>query len=217
MATSNQENQNQLLLKGVFEGVTLQKSETSGLTIDLSALKGVDVTILTDGTIKLKAPAREQTNEPCVINGAVDQRAYNIGDVLPDGWIVGPVSPDTGIVMAIEPVAGALDGYQTWHKGENHAAELRRKGHANARQPSDVELNAIYNGVVQAGRNDNARFDTSDTIPYGQYWTSKQKPNAQKEALVQYLKAGGTHWCHTNEALARVRCVRDQIKLSGLK
>ncbi len=57
---------------------------------------------------------------------SVTKKAYNIGDVLPDGWVVGPVSPDTGWPIAIEPAAGALDGYKTWSQGEHHATESAR-------------------------------------------------------------------------------------------
>ena len=89
------------------------------------------------------------------------QPAYQVGDVLPDGWIVGPVSPRTGQPIAIEPVSGSLDGCQTWHKGEMHALLLRKEGHLRARQPDNGELRAIYNSIVIANRNVNAQFNTS--------------------------------------------------------
>lgn len=171
-----------------------------------------NVTAYTNGTVQLIAPAPEQTNG---LAATVTKQAYNIGDVLPDGWIVGPVSPDTGIVMSIEPVAGALDGYKTWHQGEKRAAELRGKGNANARQPSDNELNALYNDVVKAGRNSNAQFNTSDSSPYGGYWASTTHPDDRDDvARVQYFDDGGRSWVYKDGAGARVRCVRDEPKLS---
>lgn len=176
-------------LLGDFAGVVLRKSETGGLTVDLSALKDADVVTVVcggGGWFKFRAPLQDDatiadtgsvspntlspgelllrfgTNEqkeyyssladrygiPAFVltslpsqtmdnaeTATVTKKAYRIGDVLPDGWAVGPCSPKTGIVMALEPVSGALDGYKTWHKGEAHAAELRSKGHATARQP----------------------------------------------------------------------------------
>jgi len=223
MTTSNAKTESQqLALSGAFEGVTLQKSAPASLTVDLSALNGVDVTIITGGTVQLKAPATEQTNEKGVIHTSVDTRAYNIGDVLPDGWIVGPVSPDTGIVMAIEPVAGALDGLHLWHKGRDHAAELRGKGHANARQPTTKELNAIYNDVVKAGRNDHAQFNTRNHCPHGVYWTCMLHQDHRELRRVQYFSNGRQDWHYKDRTQgtiyekyhARVRCVRDE---PGLK
>lgn len=169
-----------------------------------------NVTAYTNGTVQLKAPAPEQTNGT---NATVTKQAYNIGDVLPDGWIVGPVSPDTDIVMSIEPVSGALDDYKTWHQGEKRAAELCGKGNANARQPSDNELNALYNDVVKAGRNNNAQFNTSGSVPYGPYgayWSSTTGPSSRVIARVQYLDDGNRVWDYKNNVAACVRCVRDE-------
>lgn len=153
-------------------------------------------------------------DEPGVIHASVDKRAYNIGDVLPDGWVVGPVSPDTGKTIAIEPVAGALDGCQTWHQGEKRAAELRGKGHANAHQPSGSELSAIYNDVVQAGRNSNAKFNTSGSFPFSKYWSSTTHPDHWVYARVQYFNDGCRNWNVKGGASARVRCVRDEPGLT---
>lgn len=148
----------------------------------------------------------------------VTKKAYNIGDVLPDGWVVGPVSPDTGIVMAIEPVSGILEGDSTWYQGDDHAAALRSKGQTNARQPSTNELNAIYNDVVKAGRNSAAQFDVSPLnydSPFGLYWSSTTAPNPdQAYAQVQYFSDGLRVWGFKEYANARVRCVRDEPGLT---
>lgn len=174
---------------------------------------GGNVTAYINGTVQLKAPAPEQTNG---ITATVTKKAYNIGDVLPDGWIVGPRSPKTGIVMSLEPVSGALDGYKTWYQGEDHAAELREQGHANARQPSaddnNDELNAIYNEVVEAGRNGNAKLNTSGSNPCGDYWSGTTTPGLRDHARIQYLDDGdgGRDAYYKGHADARVRCVRDE-------
>lgn len=170
----------------------------------------------TSGTVQLKAPAPEQTNG---ITATVTKNTYNIGDVLPDGWVVGPRSPKTGIVMAIEPVSGALDGYKTWHQGEDHAKDLREQGHANARQPSadndNDELKAIYNEVVKAQRNGNAKLDTSSgSGPCGKYWSGTSNPFYQADARVQFLDDGLRGVGNKDRALARVRCVRDEPGLT---
>lgn len=147
------------------------------------------------------------------ITATVTKQAYNIGDVLPDGWIVGPVSPDTGLVIAIEPESGAPDGYATWHQGQNHAAELRGKGHANARQPSENELNAIYNDLVKAGRNGNAQFNISGSDLGCGYWASTTGPLGWGRARIQCFNDGFQSCGYKNGAHARARCVRDEVRL----
>jgi|GEM_PF-1540118 len=207
-------------VKQEFEGVV--SSDGNGhIVISLSDLPA-DAELIIEGlsgrSVQFREPAREQTNEPGVINASVDKRAYNIGDVLPDGWVVGPRSPKTGIVMALEPVSGALDGYKTWHQGEDHAKELREQGHANARQPSadnnNDELNAIYNGVVKAGRNGNAKLNTSGSLPYGRYWSGTSDPDGRDYARMQYFDDGNRSWDVKDDASARVRCVRDEPGLT---
>jgi hypothetical protein len=210
-----QENIAQRSLRGAFEGITLQRSETGALTVDVSALNGVNVTVITNGNGRVMklTPVEEQANaqghDEGVINASVDKRAYNVGDVLPDGWIVGPVSPTTSKPIAIEPVAGALEGYQTWYKGEDHAKELRGQGHAGARQPDADELSALYNGVVKAGRNQNARFNTSGSVPYGGYWSSTPHRYVPGFARMQYFDAGYRFWHFKGGASAQVRLVKD--------
>lgn len=207
-------------VKQEFEGVV--SSDGNGhIVISLSDLPA-DAELIIEGlngrSVQFREPAREQTNEPGVINASVGKRAYNIGDVLPDGWVVGPRSPKTGIVMAIEPVSGALNGYKTWHQGEDHAKELREQGHANARQPNadnnNDELNAIYNGVVKAGRNGNAKLNTSGSTPYGHYWSGTTSPRYRDGARMQYFDDGGRYWDFKANAYARVRCVRDEPGLT---
>jgi hypothetical protein len=145
---------------------------------------------------------------------AKNTNVYEIGDVLPDGWVVGPVSSDTGKPIAIEPASTALDGYKTWHQGEEHAARLRGQGNANARQPSEGELSAIYNDVMKAGRNGNAKLSTSGSNPYGEYWASTTHPDLRDGARVQSFGDGLRRWNYKDDADARVRCVRDEPGLT---
>ncbi len=91
---------------------------------------------------------------------------------------------------------------------------LRGEGHANARQPSEGELNAIYNDVVKAARNGNANLDTSDHRPYGGYWSSTPFRFHPDGARVQYFGDGYTYWDFKDHANALVRCVRDEPGLT---
>ncbi|MEQ1717242.1 MAG: hypothetical protein ABL907_14880 [Hyphomicrobium sp.] len=206
---SNAHKKDVLALIGDFTGVSVTRTPSGSLTIDVSQLgSDLDIRLIAGGNVRLVAPAPEQSNG---ITAPVTKNAYSIGDVLADGWVVGPASPDTGIVMAIEPDSGALDGGRTWLAGEEHARELYGKGNANARQPSANELNAIYNGVVEAGRNQNAQFDTSDFDPYGGYWSSTSvRFFPAVSARVQYFRDGFRFWDFKVEGSARVRCVRDE-------
>lgn len=137
-----------------------------------------------------------------------------IGDKLPDRWVIMGVSPDTGEVFSAEPEAGALDGYQTWRKGQKHAKYLRNAGNKNARQPSENELSVIYNEVVEAGCNNNAKFNTSHYHPASNYWSSTRDMYYLSEAYVQCLFNGQLLSRRKGKACARVRCVRDE---PGLK
>lgn len=176
-------------------------------------------------------------------SATVTKKAYNIGDVIEaqdgwdqryTGWVVGPRSPETGIVMLIEPASGALDGYKTWHEGQDHAKELREKGYANARQPSsdlkgNDELSAIYQEVVKAGHNGNAKLNTSDSEPFGRYWSGttvfhpyvpgywsgspdrpdyRNKPSAYMQHFDKQF-GGRRGGIYADGARARVRCVCD--------
>ncbi len=87
------ENQ-ELTLTDNFEGVVLKKS-ASGLTVDVSALNGVDLTVITSGgilqfkatavpTVELRAPAAEQTNHaPNIITSRPTIKSFS-----PDNAII---------------------------------------------------------------------------------------------------------------------------------
>ncbi len=210
-----QEKIDTMSLKGAFQGITLSRYETGDLVVDVSFFNGLrsQLLITASGEVVKQMPAEEQnskvTEETGAIDGSVDKQAYSIGDVLPNGWVAGPVSPTTGKPMAIEPVSGALEGYQTWYKGEEHAKTLRGQGYASARQPDENELNVLYNEVVKAGHNQNAQFNTSCFVSYGQYWSSKTKPYNPKSARTQYFDNGDEYGGFKGEASALVRCVSD--------
>lgn len=99
----------------------------------------------------------------------INQIAYKIGDILPDGWIVGPPSPTTGKPFAIEPPSIALKESQTWEIGQNHAKILLEQGYKNARQPDTDELKAIQRHIVMTKQNHNSQLDEK-----AYYWSSEQ-------------------------------------------
>ncbi len=93
-AEATQGKNQELTLTNNFEGVVLKKTN-SGLTVDVSALNGVDLTVITSGgvlqfkanpapTIELKAPAAEQVNAPAIITASKVTPA----SFIPNGAII---------------------------------------------------------------------------------------------------------------------------------
>ena len=157
------------------------------------------------GQIAVKANAAIKVDE---------EKSYNVGDSLPDGWIVGPISPDTGKPVALEPVSSAIEGFRTWHQGEEHARFLLSEGNTGARQPSEEELSAIYNKIIKAGRNHNAKLKVRDTPLCGSFWSGTTCEDEQLAAQAQDLVKGIRYWIYKGRPDAYVRCIRDE---PGLK
>lgn len=202
--------------KPIVNGITIQIDENGKPTLktsgDVTVITNGDITTYTKGTVHQKEPESGLTSD--ATNTFNKRNHYTIGDVLPDGWVVGPASSETGMVMAIEPTHVALHGYRTWYEGEKHAAELRNRGNLNARQPSSSELTDIYNFVVKAGRNDKADFNTSASSPHGRYWTTSLNQSSRGGMRVHYLSDGHKDCGYLNTPSVRVRCVRDEPGLT---
>jgi len=144
----------------------------------------------------------------------VTKEVYNIGDILPDGWILMGVSPDREVPFSCEPSATASNAYETWYSGNRRADDLRSKGHMTARLPSIYELKVIWEKVVKAGRNENANFDTHEGL-FGGYWSNSPMQNDRQGRICTLgLKTGKIHWDLRESKLSRVRLVRDE---PGLK
>lgn len=141
-------------------------------------------------------------------------KAVHIGQKLPDGWVVMGVSPDTGKVFSAEPAGHALSGHRTWHEGETHANALRQAGHDDARQPTEKELQVIYNEVAKAKRNTDAQLET-DHESY--YWASTPGRKNPQNAVTQILVDGNRFWVNKGGTYAHVRCVRNEAKLKLAK
>ncbi len=186
-----------------FEGVVSRRN--GRIVVDISSLPEgalIDV-IMGNKSVDLLPPANDD-------GSAVNKKAYNIGDTLSDGWVVGPVSPTTGHVMSIEPADRALSGLQRWQDGEDHAEYLKSQGHINARQADTTELNALYNDVVKADLNEAAKFETGDGQFHSGHWASSDHKNGEEAAQIQFMDNGRTNWGHKMSYGAHVRCVRDE-------
>lgn len=144
-----------------------------------------------------------------------DFKNANIGDELPDGWIIMGVSSETGEVFSAEPETMTLKGRQPWEAGQVHAGQLRDAGHANARQPDKQELNAMYNSkaVIPEG----SKFNSKGSLPFGWHWSSSETDSGT--AFAQVLGARYSGWLDKNSISTRsyVRCVRDEPQLTPLK
>ncbi len=208
------------LLGGYFAGLVARDSEAGVLKVTVPDFTGVNAIIITNennGTV-WRIPVEEQGDELDIFNASVNGHAYNIGAVLPDGWVVGPVSPTTGKLISIEPVSGALKGYQTWYAGEEHAKKLCDKGHRNARQPRTAELNVLCEEFKRADCNKNAQFDFSSDAR--RYWSSELcwLPGEERVVTAHTLYFGHDSvvpfHAAVDKACGRSRCIRDEPGLS---
>lgn len=196
----------EMALREDLDRVILTRCPAGSVIVDLSTMDGAPATIITSGTIKLQAPTLRETAGPQgVIHLDFNNSAHIVGGVRPDGWVVGPISPDTGERIAIEP-EGALQGYRTWEEAEKHPARLRKQGHATARLPTPGELIAIYNDLVNAGCDWNAKIHI-EYDAFCRYWSYQPSQNGKPPVKNQY---GNRSQPFDRFVFARVRCVRDE-------
>lgn len=175
--------------------------------------KGYELTSHEGDNLKMTARIEEVVEETEELLLAFpEDEFYYIGDELPDGWVVVGVSPDTKSVFSIEPYYNVSPDLQTWHTGENHAANLRNGGHNNARLPTQGELSHIYQNVVKPDRNHNARLSAGD------YWSCAHR-NTGHALLAQRVDLFRKAWqteADCNAKNARIRCVRDEPSVKVL-
>ena len=148
-------------------------------------------------------------------------RVPEIGKPLRDHWIYlgqNPDSPEDD--YSLEPAAGAI-GITTWDKGEEHAADLEAQSHKDVHQPTDAELDDIFNKIVEDNRNDAAQLvteylsralldnmDEDDPAGFaGWYWSKTPHATNPDVAHRQSFCGGGNSWAYKN-SYATVRCVR---------
>lgn len=215
-----------LTLTDDFEGVTLRRSQTGRLIIDVSALGDTDITVHGAQTdVKLQEPSIEQNRADLF---AVDKRVLQIGDVLgvtfdlPEGlerlhrWLIYNIT-DEGIPQALEPKDSAPEGLMRWPIAVKHVQEtLYVEGHENARIWTDADADAIVENVVNRGFNDKAQLALHGFTPEGGYWNSSECDYFPRCHVVSYPGAGRRFWAGSNGPGpgARIRAVQDVPELA---
>lgn len=98
---------------------------------------------------------------------------YQIGDPLPDGWLLGPFSSAAQNAISIAPIELRLKGPCTFNELNGHIDMLHNKGHEGVRSPTPDEVKTIFNyfsGVL--GNRPDIKLERT-----GRIWTSKTKGN----------------------------------------
>ena len=200
----------------------LNGSVAVDITNDNTSVFGGNVIAHTDGTVQLKPPSQEQTNEIGVNTSSIDKRAVQIGDLLGEdfdlpeglerlnGWLVYNIT-EGGVPQALEPRESAPADIVNWKTGMNHVEKtLKKQGHKNARLWTEADGTAIFNNVVKGGHNGKALIDVSGSYPYGRYWEGAKNSD---NAMVRYPSDGFANWRYKG-LYARVRAVQDVPELS---
>lgn len=189
--------------------------ETKERNIDLSNITGPVCVKVGDLEINIDADGNTTIASADIAQRLLPRKACKIGEKLPDGWVVMGISPDTGTVFSAEPSSSALQRHQTWHAGEEHAKQLEKEGHKNARQPSLRELRTIFEDVVRAGRNTNAQLLVGSR-KRSTYWSNASHWEGMDFSALRNIDAEGAgqeSWVKQSEAQAYVRCIRDEPSL----
>ncbi|MFP4386030.1 MAG: hypothetical protein ACLFRA_02340 [Alphaproteobacteria bacterium] len=191
-----------LCLNGHFNGLQLARDpKDNRLIIDTLALQedGVQVEIVD------KKSRAVLINRPETPSAQINGRSYDIGSVLPDGWILGPLSPTTGRHLKIEPPDENINGDITWDEGEFRAHKIEK----GARHPTLAELKAIYKHIVRGGQDENTMLATG-IFTSRQYWTSTPYNNAHPGIAMTLHVDHGATYCHLkHNKSATSRLVRD--------
>jgi hypothetical protein len=165
---------------------------------------GRQVKISADGVVSLPAPAND--------SAAKAESVPEIGKPLADGWIYLGTDPETGEDYSLEPAAGAI-GVATWYEGEKHAADVKKQGHRNAHQPTEKELNDIFNKIVKGCKNDAAKLVTSGSALAESHWSSTTNPGYRGDARMRSFSDGFESWGYKGGCAASVRVVRSEPRL----
>jgi hypothetical protein len=200
---------------GDFAGVAFHQMKDGSVIIDASVLGAVNVSLLTQDDPIDKSVLQVQNNvasSSCNRSGSdrgfkLDGKTYQIGDVLPDGWILGPVSPSTNSHLAIEPVK-ELDTCVTWPQAEAFVNKYRSSGMERARLPDRKELKAIFRELVIKERNVNAMLGVCEVGGSSHYWANRQSDGQGEWA--QDMGTGRQDWFYIDRPDAVcARVVRD--------
>ena len=192
-----------------FAGVVLKKSDTGGLTVDVSALNGIDLTVITSAgvlqfkapAIELRAPAAEQTNAPGVIASSPTAKAFDPANAMIN---VGPVQLNKASRYLADLPDNAKGEFIVSPKST--AALLGRDiGTFNEDTASiraiDESFGLHYEGQVLTGMQIFDRPENAPDVTYEQAWASEvraawEKANATGEAVTTGLAIGTKELVH---------------------
>jgi hypothetical protein len=193
-------------LRGDFKGVTVSRSETGALTFDVSALKDVDVTIITngDGRIVKQTPVEEQTTAPDITQSSPTAAAFNPANaVVKAGQVqLNKVSkyladlPDTAVAeLLVSPKDTAKIFDRDIGTFNEDTASIRNIG----------EIHGInHEGQVLTGMQIFDRPDIAKDVTYEQAWASEvrsawEQANESGETVTTALAIGTKQIVHGRE------------------
>ena len=193
-------------LRGDFKGVTVSRSETGALTFDVSALKDVDVTIITngDGRIVKQTPVEEQTTAPDITQSSPTAAAFNPANaVVKAGQVqLNKVSkylsdlPDTAVA---ELLVSPKDTAKIFDRGigtfNEDTASIRNIGEGHG-------IN--HEGQALTGMQIFDRPDAAKDVTYEQAWASEVRSawgqaNESGETVTTALAIGTKQIVHGRE------------------
>ena len=149
------------------------RSETEALTFDVSALNGVDVTVITNGRVMKLAPAKKQTTAPGVIESSPTAGAFNPANaVVKAGQVhLNKLSkfladlPDTAVaelLVSPQDTAKIFDRYiGTFNE---NTASIRNIGEGHG---------IHHDGQILTGMQIFDRPETAENVTYEQAWASE--------------------------------------------
>jgi hypothetical protein len=205
-------------LRGDFKGVTVSRSETGALTVDVSALDGVDVTVITngDGRVMKQTPAEEQTTAPGVTQSSPTAAAFNPANaVVKAGQVqLNKVSqylsdlPDTAkaeLLVSPKDTAKIFDrGISTFNKD---TASIRT---------IDESHGIHHEGQALTGMQIFDRPETDEDVTYEQAWAKEvrsawEQANESGEAVTTDLAIGTKQLVHGREIGTRAVTVANNL------
>ena len=193
-------------LRGDFKGFTVSRSETGALTFDVSALKDVDVTIITngDGRIVKQTPVEEQTTAPDITQSSPTAAAFNPANaVVKAGQVqLNKVSkyladlPDTAVAeLLVSPKDTAKIFDRDIGTFNEDTASIRNIGEGHG---------VNHEGQALTGMQIFDRPDIAKDVTYEQAWASEvrsawEQANESGETVTTALAIGTKQIVHGRE------------------
>lgn len=201
-------------LKGEFQGITLSRSETGDLTFDVSALNGVDVTIITNGNGRVMklTPVEEQTtaqeNNGGVIQSSPTAAAFDPANaVVKAGQVqlnkVSKFLADLPNTAKAELLVAPKDTAKIFNRGlgtfNEDTASIRNIGTSHG---------IHVDGQSLTGMQIFDRPDGAKDVTYEQAWAKEvraawEQANALRQAVTTGLAIGPKQIVHGRESGTR--------------